>query len=804
MSEALPPASQAIVDDEVDMAARVGRRIAKSLAERSEARAAEHRVRHDVDLIALRDQIGDARAEDVPALLAAMTRSAGVARVEGPKAAGLVDPAAPYFGHMRLQESGRARDVLIGKRGMIDRDAGVVIVDWRDAPVSRLYYRYEEGDEYEEELGDRLIEGQLLVRRTVSFQDGRVVRVRCPAGTFVRTRDERDAWRALTSLRPEPELKGGVGKAERAPRDGARHQAARRERLGLGDAHLRADKHLPEITALIDPKQFDAMTAKDSGVVILQGGAGSGKTTIALHRVAWLCFEHKDRFRPEHVLVVVAQPQLARYVEKLLPSLDVGAVRVQAWQSWAALAVERSLGKGSPKVGRMLSRRLMDEAPSDVARLKKHPAMLEAIRSQWQRKLDALLATIHREVEVRPAAEATLAALDASSLRHLGHLEDARARLARLPGDTALRARRALERFLDDERDLLPAWEELITDRELLRSALAGPHALEPSAFESALRYTKRQIEEPTDLDVDEDRRAPVDDGVDADDPQEAFDPCDAALLLSLFIERHGALPLSYDHVVVDEAQDLAAVELWPLVVASRGGTRAPSMTLAGDVIQRVVFDNGWDEWAEVEDQLRIRAQAIEPFRLAYRSTEQVVRFSREVLGPLAPAEAPRAVRSGAPVELFAFAEPGEEIAFLADQLRSLMAREPLASVALLCRYPERARFYASMLEKAEVPRLRLVLGAREVEGGGARVGDDFSFAPGIDITHVARTKGLEYDYVILAELSEPMYPDQVAARHLLHIGATRAAHQLWITTTRDTPSPLLPRSLVDEALAGP
>ncbi|OGQ26481.1 MAG: hypothetical protein A2138_20175 [Deltaproteobacteria bacterium RBG_16_71_12] len=132
------------------------------------------------------------------------------------------------------------------------------------------------------------------------------------------------------------------------------------------------------------------------------------------------------------------------------------------------------------------------------------------------------------------------------------------------------------------------------------------------------------------------------------------------------------------------------------------------------------------------------------------------------------------------------------------------MAREPLASVALLCRYPERARFYAAMLERAEVPRLRLVLGAGEAGAPASASGDDFSFSPGVDVTHVARAKGLEYDYVIVAEVTEAMYPDQVAARHLLHIGATRAAHQLWVTTTRDAPSPLLPRELVVGALAAP
>jgi DNA helicase-2/ATP-dependent DNA helicase PcrA len=252
---------------------------------------------------------------------------------------------------------------------------------------------------------------------------------------------------------------------------------------------------------------------------------------------------------------------------------------------------------------------------------------------------------------------------------------------------------------------------------------------------------------------------------------------------------------VEHDHVVVDEAQDLSAVEVLPLLAST--GTRK-SLTLAGDVVQKVVFDNGYDDWEELEDQLGIRALNVEPLRLSYRSTAEVVAFAREVLGPLAPKEAPKAVRSGAPIECFSFADQGEEIAFLADNLRALMAREPQANVALLARYPERARFYANMLQEAEVPRLRLVLGNH---GDSKQPADDFSFAPGIDVTNLARVKGLEYDYVILVEVTEAMYPDQVAARHLLHIGATRAAHQLWITTLSANPSPLLPAALLKDSL---
>src|SRR5579863_8485971 len=101
----------------------------------------------DNDLLSLRDQIAEARAEDLPPLVEQMTRLAALkARLGGGKSLP-VDITSPYFAHMRLRElgqksdvPGRARDVMIGKRGFIDRSSNVQIVDWRNAPVSRIYY----------------------------------------------------------------------------------------------------------------------------------------------------------------------------------------------------------------------------------------------------------------------------------------------------------------------------------------------------------------------------------------------------------------------------------------------------------------------------------------------------------------------------------------------------------------------------------------------------------------------------------------------------------------------------------------
>src|SRR5439155_9311230 len=80
-------------------------------------------------------------------------------------------------------------DVLIGRRSLIDRAAGVQIVDWRDAPVSQVYYRYDEGDDYDEEVAGGALRGLVLARRNVTIAGGKLRRIGCPQGTFVASGD---------------------------------------------------------------------------------------------------------------------------------------------------------------------------------------------------------------------------------------------------------------------------------------------------------------------------------------------------------------------------------------------------------------------------------------------------------------------------------------------------------------------------------------------------------------------------------------------------------------------------------------
>ena len=770
---------EGIVGQEEKVLARVHRTAAASRP--------SHRgqlIDYDAELIALRDQIREARLEDIPPLVEEMERLQQVAQRRAKVTEGAVDPMSPYFGRMVLEEEGRKREILIGRSTFLDSKTGVRIVDWRDAPVSRVYYRYEEGDDYDEIFGDREVEGEVLVRRNLSITGGKLRRIGTPQGTFRRSRD--DFWSRVADQATR--LSGGQGAAMRPE---SHHRPGE---LGIGDDDLREDKHLSEITALIDPRQFDLISQPTSGLVVIQGGAGSGKTTIGLHRLAYLAFQDPQRFRSDQMLVIVFNDALVRYISRVLPALGVEEVPVQTFQLW----VEQQRRRHIPK----LSTRYVEDTPTHVIRMKKHPAMLRAIdeyvadlsaRAEaeiWNEAKQGEGGDTVRRVWLGTAAEPLGLRLEVLSQ----WLQDRDGDAQQVAAGTRHALGRICTRWATRTRDVVTAWADLVTDRERLVSAFKrwAPDALTDKEIEWAHSWCSRHstavlmaYEEALEDTEDSVARSVGVDGVDNEEPA-ALDREDDALLLRMFQTLRGPLSgrrgrLEYEHMFVDEAQDMSPVELAVVLDTS---TEQQSVTLAGDIAQKLHLDNGFSDWRHVLQELKLDHIEIEPLKLSYRSTHEILEFATDVLGPLRNEVSGEATRYGAPVELFQFGGSGEAVGFLSEALRSLVSSEPLSSVAVIARYPEQADVYYKGLRHGEVPNLRRI------------AEQDFPFRPGVDVTDVRQVKGLEFDYVVIVECNNSSFPADDESRHLLHIAATRAAHQLWVFST-GSPSPLLPDALV-------
>jgi DNA helicase-2/ATP-dependent DNA helicase PcrA len=742
----------------------------------------------DRDLLSLRDQIGEARAEDLPPLIEQMTRLAALkARLGGGRSLP-VDIASPYFAHMRLREQTKTRDVMVGKRGFIDRQSNVQIVDWRNAPVSRIYYRYEEGDDYEEEIAGRRVEGVVEARRNVSIARGNLRRIGTPDGTYLK--DARGQWvQAVGQLAPV--LHGGMGKASRPVAIGGS-----KGKLGIHHGIARADKALPEIAALIDKDQFELITSPESGMVVIQGGAGSGKTTVALHRVAYLNFQDPRRFKAQNVLFVVPSQALVRYVAGVLPALGVGGVPVVTYTGWARTTRMKCL-PDSPT-------RYNDEPPDQVSRVKKHPALI-AMLQRWVDQQTAAVGADLADVGGAPAAaEWQRGARKALVPRLAGVSSWLKKGAPELDPPVRVALEGVVKRWRKRADDEVLDWAELLTDPAWLAEGFTGTDVTAKD-IERLVLWMRRQLAKPQPPPVDEDGNPILDSegkavGPDEDDPAGKFDDEDDPILLRLIQLKRGSLkipdgdPVAYEHVAIDEAQDRSALEVKVIVEAVHAPDGDPtkrSITIAGDTAQRLVFDNNFSGWEELMGLIASGTAAlVRPLKLSYRSTAEVMMLAREILGPeLAPDE-PLAARPGEPVELHEFGDLGEAIAFLGDALRGLVGREPTASCAVITRHAEQADAYFDGLRRAEVPALRRVRR------------DEFTFQPGVDVTDVAQVKGLEFDYVVMVDVNATSYPVVNWARHLLHIGVTRAAHQLWLVST-DEPSPLIPQALRDGGRMG-
>ena len=645
---------------------------------------------YDAAMIRLRDQLTQEKLEDDRAMYAEqMARVAALAQTLHRYDPALPDVANPYFAHLRLvTDEGDRRDIMLGKTTYL-KD-GVRIVDWRDAPISQIFYRYEEGEVFAEEIAERLMSGEVEARRTVTISGGQLTRVATPSEAFLRADDR---W-----IEHGPDqrtrLYGGEGTASRPE--------TTRPLLGAPDGSTlhRLDKHLPEIAALLDSEQFDLLTSSPSSLLVVSGGAGSGKTTVALHRLAYLSFENPKRFQPKRMLVLVFGLALARYIRKVLPALGVENVEVQTLERWARAQFRKHFQK--------LKQNVCTTTPACVVRFKTHRI---------------LIPMLEQAAQASPKAD---------------------------PG---------------------ALFDELFTDKTWISQGVKT-HA--PGSFSAG------EIDEIYRWGVSQQFSRETDTATSGGEPP-SYDEEDHVILLRLYqllsgrLRRRGKRPLTYDHVMVDEVQDFSPLELMVLLQTVRDN----SATLAGDPAQKIT-DNDFSDWSEVLELVGESHVRISPLRIGYRSTREIMDFARDVLGDLLPDEPFTSIRSGAGVEWFQFPGPGEAIIFLGDALHDLVVREPDASVAVLARTPGQADEAYAGLRLGNLPGL-------------ARIRDqEFSFAPGIDVTDVAQTKGLEFDYVVLLNLDRSSYPDAIPDRRILHVGATRAIHQLWLISW-GTPSPLLP-----------
>jgi DNA helicase IV len=510
--------------------------------------------------------------------------------------------------------------------------------------------------------------------------------------------------------------------------DGSAVEGASVSDFLLEELDRRRDARMRDIVATIQSDQYRLITAEPDGALVVQGGPGTGKTAVGLHRASWLLYTHRERLR--RVLVVGPNPTFMDYVSHVLPTLGEEAVEQRA--------VTELLD--GIEVGR--------EEETDVALLKGDPRLREVVARAVEvavvaapEELVTLVDGVYIRVRERDVAALLEEALEAGAPLGLARERFRMAVLRRfyerygeLLGPRALRSFDELERALR-RGGFLTRWLDRVLPlpqpEKLVARLLTSPAALE-AASEGVLEDEERKL-----LLRDRPRRMSDLSWSDQDVP--LLD--EARTLLS------GA-PRAYGHVIVDEAQDLSPMQLLAISRRAIDG----SLTILGDVAQAtgpVVYRR----WQELEPFLLGASPAkpgekagpdeaemeIEELRHAYRVPAEIMNFALPLLDRIAPeVEPPLAYRKGGDPPRLVQVEEDE---LLETALREAVALEDLDGLVAVI-----------------VPR-------------SLTVDDSFPFP----ILTPRQAKGLEFDHVVVVE------PAAVAD------GGDRGLRELYVALTRPT-----------------
>ena len=240
---------------------------------------------------------------------------------------------APYHAHIKVRRAdGIESDILLG--AVFRRGEGLTIIDWRSAPLAEVFFGYGEGEEYEVDLGDRKIEGVVLQRNLVAFEERELVELSWPAAMLRRTAGE---WREVPRQKPM--------------------------RLQPRPQGLRARPSSP-VDVELDAAQRAVVDLPAREAVLILGEAGCGKTTVALHRLRALRLAGNDRFR---AACVVPNEGLRRLIESLLQRLGLEDVETWTWEKFASRQARRVFAD--------LRRRESTETSPLVSRVKRHATL---------------------------------------------------------------------------------------------------------------------------------------------------------------------------------------------------------------------------------------------------------------------------------------------------------------------------------------------------------------------------------------------------------------------------------------------
>ncbi len=637
----------------------------------------------------------------------------------------------PYFGRVDFAEDVSPDEIETYYFGKYHIPLDYVY-SWQ-VPIARLFYQPLSG-EYEAPIGR--ITGTVKLKRELLIEQARLVE--------------------LTDYRLLPP---GVGPAPI-------EEASLTRELSKSRGY-----ELRDIVTTIRPEQYEEIAATLQQVMIIQGVAGSGKSEVGLHRLAYLLSPHNElnlKISPKGVIFIGPSKVFLRYISNLLPGLDVEGVNQTTIRDWLRSTLSSPV-RLEPRDG-LLEKQLtgtkkMLEGEQRVAKLKSSMQMARLIDKHVQMLREGFLKNatnlmfrqeiVMSEARVRNIIRGTRGdPLNVQRKRVLSEIEGQLRKKSVIKPEESLpsEVEAQLEKFWP-ELNYKDAYIRLLSDRNALLAASKGSVTEYEADLIGKSLSGKSKMFRIVDL--------------------PALCHLDHSLNDRENVRKRGRIVPTFEHVVIDEAQDVSPLEL--LLLYRHSSNKA--FTILGDIGQCFLPHRGITNWREVKQVFSKETVRRWDARISYRATYELTTYANRILRKVMPG-VPRAIP---------YRRHGEEPAFtrsksytdmvtaIAKDIKSLQGQN-VQTIAILCKTLKEASSLQKRLIKAGIEDIVLLDKQR-------------AYQAKVVIASIYLTKGIEYDAVILANARKNNYPNSVLHSKLLYIAVTRAAHRLhihWFGTLAD------------------
>lgn len=595
----------------------------------------------------------------------------------------------PYFGRIDFRDKKLKKDEVyyIGRSVIAENPAEPEVIDWR-APIASVYYDSALGDVTYSVKGEGRYEINLSRKRTYEIEQDRL-------------KDFYDS--------------DVVANDELLTR-----YLAKNKRAVLG-----------EIIATIQQEQNEVIRKKPQHNLIIQGAAGSGKTTVAMHRISYILYNYELEFAPEDFYIIGSNQVLLNYITGVLPELNVYGVRQMTMEQLFA---------------RLLYEDWDRKYVIKPVRVGVTPPVKGTL--QWFRDLEAFC--LRYEERVIPRGDVCIekngvVLLTAEAIRKI---LDRSMHLSR--ADKITRLTEHLMAKLENE---ISGKYYSYTANEKKRlwnyyETYFGKREWKGSIFELYDDFLREQEGKGFQVPL----------------PGKEFDVYDLAALAYLYKRiKEDEVIREAGHVVIDEAQDFGMMAYGALKYCLSKCT----YTIMGDVSQNISIDYGLNDWSELRKlMLPGEFDYFGLLRKSYRNTVEISRFATDILyhGSFQIYPVEPIIRHGKEVRVSACADFSELLAQTVSTVREWV-EAGLETIAIICADEEEVKRVTAGLE-GKVTLLS--------------VGPDrMEFTEGVMALSLEYTKGLEFDAVLLFDASAENYPARDGYVKRLYVAATRALHEL-------------------------